>query len=129
MRKQTLRTDWRYRRGDIYMADLRSPQGSVQSGVRPVVVLQNNDGNYHCPTLIVAPLTTQLKKLNQPTHMVIRHRCLAAPSMIMLEQIITIDKSQVKSYLGHLSKQTMLKVDDYLTVSLDIHIPETLEAP
>jgi mRNA interferase MazF len=61
MRKREIRDGWVYRRGDIYMADLNPFKGSEQGGKRPVLVLQNNDGNIYCPTLIVAPLTTQLK--------------------------------------------------------------------
>ena len=59
--------DWIYRRGDIYLANLNPFKGSEQGGTRPVLVLQNNDGNYYCPTLIVAPITTKLKKLNMPS--------------------------------------------------------------
>ena len=61
-----MRPDWIYRRGDIYLANLNPFKGSEQGGTRPVLVLQNNDGNYYCPTLIVAPITTKLKKLNMP---------------------------------------------------------------
>lgn len=60
--------DWIFRRGDIYLANLNPFKGSEQGGTRPVLVLQNNDGNIYCPTLIVAPMTTQLKKTDLPTH-------------------------------------------------------------
>ena len=60
--------DWTYRRGDIYLADLNPFTGSEQGGTRPVLVLQNNDGNIYCPTLIIAPMTTKLKKQELPTH-------------------------------------------------------------
>ena len=122
--------NWNYRRGDIYLADLNTYVGSEQGGTRPVLVLQNNDGNFYCPTLIVAPMTTQLKKLNQPTHFLIKHnRALAAPSMVEFEQIKTIDKSRVMSYLGKLTREQLAQVDDYLKVSLGMYIPETVEAP
>ena len=75
--------DWIYRRGDIYLANLNPFKGSEQGGTRPVLVLQNNDGNYYCPTLIVAPITTKLKKLNMPTHCYFEKvRGLAEPSMV-----------------------------------------------
>ena len=77
--------DWIYRRGDIYLANLNPFKGSEQGGTRPVLVLQNNDGNYYCPTLIVAPITTKLKKLNMPTHCYFEKvRGLAEPSMVSL---------------------------------------------
>ena len=87
--------DWTYRRGDIYLANLNPFKGSEQGGTRPVLVLQNNDGNYYCPTLIIAPITTKLKKLNMPTHCYFEKvRGLAEPSMVSLEQIKTIGQMQ-----------------------------------
>ena len=93
-----LRPDWIYKRGDIYLANLNPFKGSEQGGTRPVLVLQNNDGNYYCPTLIVAPITTKLKKLNMPTHCCFEKvRGLDEPSMVSLEQIKTIDKGLSRS--------------------------------
>ena len=69
---QMLKKNWIYKRGDIYLADLSTPAGSVQGGVRPVINIQNNTGSFFGPTLIVIPLTTELKKLNQPTHYVLQ---------------------------------------------------------
>ncbi len=130
MRERKLRPDWHFRRGDIYMADLNPFKGSEQGGRRPVLLLQNNDGNYFSNTLIIAPMTTQLKKLDQPTHFLIRdNRALAAPSMVEFEQIKTIDKSRVISYIGKLTKEQMVEADDYIKVSLGMYIPETEEAP
>ena len=130
MREKKLRPDWHFRRGDIYMADLNPFKGSEQGGRRPVLLLQNNDGNYFSKTLIIAPMTTQLKKLDQPTHFLIRdNRALAAPSMVEFEQITTIDKSRVISYIGKLTKEQMVEADDYIKVSLGMYIPETEEAP
>ena len=101
-----------------------------KGGTRPVLVLQNNDGNFYCPTLIVAPMTTQIKKLNQPTHYLIKNnRALSAPSMVEFEQIKTIDKSRIKGYLGKLTKEQLGEIDDYLKISLGMYISETLEAP
>ena len=113
MRTRELRPGWFFRRGDIYLANLNPFTGSEQGGTRPVLVLQNNDGNFYCPTLIVAPMTTQIKKLNQPTHYLIK----------------TIDKSRIKGYLGKLTKEQLSEIDDYLKISLGMHIPETVEAP
>ena len=112
------------------MANLNPFAGSEQGGTRPVLVLQNNDGNLYCPTLIVAPMTTQLKKLNQPTHYLIKNNsALAAPSMVEFEQIKTIDKSRIKGYIGKLTKEQMMEIDDYLKVSLGIYIACAVEAP
>ena len=92
-----MKENWVYRRGDIYMANLNPFKGSEQGGTRPVLVLQNNTGNLFCPTLIVAPLTTQVnKKKDQPTHYLLSGvRGLPEDSVALLEQIKTIDKSRV----------------------------------
>ncbi len=112
------------------MANLNPVKGSEQGGIRPVLVLQNDDGNFHSPTLIVAPLTTQIKKTSLPTHYLIRYnRALAAPSMVSFEQIKTIDKQRIISYLGKLTREQVRDIDDYLKVSLGMNIPETVEAP
>lgn len=68
-----LKKDWNYRRGDIYLVDLGEHRGNIQGGVRPVINIQNNSGNFFGPTLIVVPLTTELKKLGQPTHYVMQY--------------------------------------------------------
>ena len=88
--------DWAYRRGDIYYADLNPVCGSEQGGLRPVVVIQNNIGNKHAPTLIVAMVTTKTtKKASLPTHYLIRNNdAFTEPSIVLLEQIRTILKSQ-----------------------------------
>lgn len=130
MRIKEIRPDWYFRRGDIYMVNLNPFIGSEQGGTRPVLVLQNNDGNYYCPTLIVAPMTTRLKKLNQPTHYLIKDNpALAAPSMVEFEQITTIDKSRIIGYIGKLTKEQMLEIEEYLKVSLGIYIACAVEAP
>ena len=104
-----MRPDWIYRRGDIYLANLNPFKGSEQGGTRPVLVLQNNDGNYYCPTLIV--------------------RGLAEPSMVSLEQIKTIDKCRIEKYLGKMTQEQMTKVEDAIRESLGMEIPESVEAP
>ena len=108
-----MKENWVYRRGDIYMANLNPFKGSEQGGTRPVLVLQNNTGNLFCPTLIVAPLTTQVnKKKDQPTHYLLSGvRGLPEDSVALLEQIKTIDKSRIISYLGKVSKEEMRGVD------------------
>ena len=127
---ETNRQDWHYRKGDIYKADLDAYRGSVQGGIRPVVVLQNNDGNYYCPTLIIAPITSKLKKLNQPTHLLIEgNKALEVPSIVLLEQIITVDKRRILDYLGKLSRSDLREIDDYVMTSLGITIPDAVTAP
>jgi len=129
-RVKKMHDGWVYRRGDIYLANLNPRRGSVQGGIRPVLVLQNNDGNYYSPTLIISPLTSQLKKVELPTHYQLpRSRALTKPSIIMFEQLHTIDKRMVLGYLGKLTEQQYREIDDFLRVSLDIHIPESVEAP
>ena len=108
-----LPNNWRYLRGDIYYADMESHIGSEQGGKRPVVVLQNNIGNRHSPTLIVATVTTRTeKKKNQPTHVLVESNpAFEEPSMILLEQIFTIDKSRIERFMGYASKAKMLCID------------------
>ena len=90
-----LRKDWNYRRGDIYLADLGEHRGNIQGGVRPGINIQNNSGNFFGPTLIVVPLTTELKKLGQPTHCVLeKQHGLNETSMSEAEQIVTINNDQ-----------------------------------
>ena len=111
-----------YRRGDILLADLGKPTGSVQGGCRPVVIIQNNIGNKHSPTLIVAPITSRTwKKSKQPTHYHLdKMNCLSESSMVLLEQITTIDKSCVKKYMGKLDKAQMKKDDYCIEISLGL---------
>ena len=125
-----IREDWVFRRGDIYLANLNPFTGSEQGGKRPVLVLQNNEGNYFSETLIIAPLTTKIKKMDMPTHCYIEEcRALEAPSVVMLEQIRTISKLRISKYLGKLDKKQMDMVADAAMTSLGIEIPEGMEAP
>ena len=91
-RRYRMKENWIYRRGDVYLANLDPYIGSEQGGTRPVVVLQNNTGNYYCPTLIVAPITSKAgKKPSQPTHYYAeRIHGLELPGMVLLEQIKTM---------------------------------------
>ena len=101
-----LRNNWSYRRGDIYLADLGEHRGHIQGGIRPVINIQNNSGSFFGPTLIVVPLTTELKKLKQPTHYVLnKQHGLNEPSMSVAEQIVTINKGQIIKYLGRTSQK------------------------
>ena len=126
-----LRPDWIYKRGDVYWADLNPFFGSEQGGTRPVLVLQNDAGNFFSPTLIVAPMSSQVdKRTDLPTHIVLEQvRGLDGPSLIMLEQLKTIDKRRVRSYAGKLTKEQMAAVEAALTGTLGIYITEAVEAP
>ena len=96
-----MKENWVYRRGDLYLANLGVPVGSKQGGVRPVVVLQNDVGNYYAPTITIAPLTSKIeKKRKQPTHFFLRKaKGLAKPSMVLAEQLDTCDKICVIRYV------------------------------
>ena len=125
-----MRKNWVYRRGDIYIANLNPFRGSEQGGTRPVLVLQNNDGNFYCPTLIVAPLSSKLKKTNLPTHFLLKKgHGLYTDSIVELEQIKTIDKSRVQRYIGKITPEQMSGVEDAIRESLGMEIPECVEAP
>lgn len=126
-----MKEDWVYRRGDIYLADLNPYFGSEQGGVRPVLVLQNNTGNFYCPTLIVAPLTSRKrKKPNQPTHYHLNDvKGMDCASIVLLEQITTIDKRRIRSYLGRISREQMDGINQAIEISLGLYISEDVEAP
>ena len=103
-----MRKNWVYRRGDIYIANLNPFKGSEQGGTRPVLVLQNNDGNFYCPTLIVAPLSSKLKKPNLPTHFhLMKGQELMTNSSVDLEQIKTIDKCRIQQYICNITPEQM----------------------
>ncbi len=110
------------KRGDIYYADLRPVVGSEQGGIRPVLVIQNDVGNVHSPTVIVAAITSRLHKTQLPTHIHLDSRScdLIKDSMILLEQIRTIDKQRMKSPICHLDNETMERVDKALRISLSL---------
>ena len=133
MRKRELHEGWVFKRGDIYLANLNPFKGSEQGGTRPVLLLQNNAGNHFSTTLIVAPLTSKLKKDKLPTHYVVsagKKLQLNDESMVELEQIKTIDKLRILFYIGKVEAGDMKNVDEILKVSLGIeNIPEDVEAP
>ena len=105
------------RRGDIYQADLNPVFGSEQGGYRPVLVIQNNRGNKYSPTVIVAAITSRLKT-KLPTHVSLRNiKGLDKNSVVLLEQVRTIDKKRLDNYIGTLTKEQMQKIDKALRTS------------
>lgn len=125
-----LREDWIFRRGDIYLAGLEPHIGFVQNGTRPVIVLQNNCGNFFAPTLIVAPLSSNIhKKRDLPTHYYLESDATPYPSLVLLEQITTIDKRQIKKYMGKVDRLQMEEIRECIEKSLGLYIPEEMEAP
>ena len=107
-------------RGEIYYADLSPVIGSEQGGYRPVLILQNNKGNKYSTTVIVAPISSRVTKNDLPTHVIIEPIFLEKKSVILLEQIRTIDKKRIDERLGCLSSDTMEKVNIAIKTSLDI---------
>ena len=108
------------KRGEVYYADLNPVVGSEQGGVRPVVVLQNDVGNKYSPTVIAAATTSRLYKAQLPTHIEIAKENSPLPknSVVLLEQIRTIDKSRIKEKIGELPADVMRKIEDALLLSL-----------
>ena len=111
------------KRGDIYYADLSPVVGSEQGGIRPVLIRQNDVGNRYSPTVICAAITSRMNKAKLPTHIEIdSRRCqIMKDSVILLEQIRTIDKQRLKDMIGHLDKERMRSVDEAIRVSLALH--------
>lgn len=108
-------------RGDIYYARLNPVEGSEQGGVRPVLVIQNNKGNKHGSTVIVAPITAKGKKYYLPTHVKLPKKTdLPQRSMVLLEQIRTLDKRRLREYVGHTQEAEMKKIDQGIRASLAI---------
>ena len=107
------------KRGDIYYADLSPVVGSEQGGIRPVLIVQNDIGNKYSPTVIAAAITSQKDKSNLPTHIKVNaENCgLAKDSIVLLEQVRTIDKRRLKERMGRLDEWTMTAVNDAITVS------------
>lgn len=114
------------KRGELYYADLSPVVGSEQGGVRPVLIVQNDIGNRYSPTIIVSCLTSQINKARLPTHIEVSAARFNIPkdSVILLEQIRTIDKRRLKEPIGALDAEMMKKVDKSLSISLGF-IPET----
>ncbi|MHA8110661.1 type II toxin-antitoxin system PemK/MazF family toxin [Lactobacillaceae bacterium Melli_B4] len=114
------RTD--VKRGDIFYADLSPVVGSEQGGVRPVLIIQNNIGNHYSPTVIVAAITARISKPKMPTHVGIKanQSDIEKDSVILLEQIRTIDKQRLNDRVAHLNKYLMKKVDTALQLSVGL---------
>jgi mRNA interferase MazF len=112
----------RVRRGEIYFADLSPVVGSEQGGVRPVLILQNDVGNQHSPTVIVAAITTRVQKKRLPTHVLLTkvETPLAHNSVILLEQVRTIDKQRLQDRIAKIGPQRMKEVDRALKISLGL---------
>ena len=111
------------KRGDVYYADLRPVVGSEQGGIRPVLIIQNDVGNRHSPTIIVAAITSKMNKAKLPTHIELpaERYHMVKDSVILLEQLRTIDKLRLKDRICHLDSTIMQKVDHALLISLALH--------
>lgn len=111
------------KRGDVFYADLSPVVGSEQGGVRPVVVIQNNVGNKYSPTVIAAAITSQTNKTDLPTHAKITSEIkLPKNSVVLLEQIRTIDKKRLRDKVGRLNDKNMKRVNKALLLSIGIEI-------
>ena len=111
------------KRGDIFYADLRPVVGSEQGGIRPVLIIQNNVGNRHSPTVICAAITSKMNKAKLPTHIEIDASAygIEKDSVILLEQLRTIDKKRLRDKVCHLDREILRKVERALLISLDLN--------
>ena len=111
--------DTNVRRGDIFYADLSPVVGSEQGGTRPVLIIQNDMGNRHSPTVIAAAITSQTGKARLPTHISLSGRSvgLSKDSIVLLEQVRTIDKRRLREHMGHVDDALMNQVDNAIAVS------------
>ena len=121
-----MKENWNYRRGDIYLVDLGTNVGSEQGGCRPVLLLQNDVGNHFSPTLIVAPISSRYwKKLKQPTHSLIEGiKNLSSPSVVLTEQLLTIDKVRVMKFIGKVPEEQMQSINKAVKISLGLEQPQ-----
>lgn len=119
-----MKADWVFRRGDIYLANLGRPEGSRQGGVRPVVLLQNDVGNFYSPTVTLAPLTSQKKKPMKTHYKIKQARGLVKPSTVLAEQMATYDKSCIIRYLGKVNSGQMRGIDEAVKAQLGYYISE-----
>lgn len=119
-----------YHRGDVFMADLGDVYGSEQGGKRPVVILQNNTGCYFSPAVTIVPITTRLKKPGLASHYILRKSSfLRGYSMVLAEQIRTIDKHRLLSYMGRMSNKDLAGVAKAVEAHLGFDLPDSIEAP
>ena len=114
--------DTTVKRGDIFYADLSPVVGSEQGGTRPVLIVQNDTGNKHSPTVIAAAITSQTNKAKLPTHIELSGRSvgLTKDSVVLLEQIRTIDKLRLREHMGRLDEGMMSRIDDAIAVSFGL---------
>lgn len=119
--------DMTVKRGDIFYADLSPVVGSEQGGTRPVLIVQNDMGNRHSPTVIAAAITSQMNKAKLPTHIELtgRNVGLTKDSVVLLEQIRTIDKRRLREHMGRLDAAKMNQVDNAIAVSFGLPKSET----
>lgn len=110
------------KRGDIYYADLSPVVGSEQGGIRPVLIIQNDVGNKYSPTVIATAITSQINKAKMPTHIELEANeyGLSRDSVVLAEQIRTIDKQRLKEKIGHLDDERMSKVNEALEISFGL---------
>ena len=112
------------RRGDLFYADLNPVVGSEQGGIRPVLVIQNDVGNHFSPTVVAAAITSRKAKNSLPTHILLENvPGLAPASLLLLEQLRTIDRKRLRGYIGRISKEKMLEIDAALAISVGIGYP------
>ena len=112
------------RRGDLFYAELNPVVGSEQGGIRPVLVIQNDVGNHFSPTVVAAAITSRKAKNSLPTHILLENvPGLAPTSLLLLEQLRTIDRKRLRGYIGRISKEKMLEVDAALAISIGIGYP------
>lgn len=108
------------KRNEIYYADLSPIVGSEQGGIRPVLVIQNDTGNKYSPTTIVAAITSRQNKAKLPTHIEITEDVFEKNSIVLLEQIRTVDKRRLKEYVGKLDNRTMDRVNEAISISVGL---------
>ena len=111
------------KRGEVFYADLSPVVGSEQGGVRPVLIVQNDVGNRHSPTVIAAAITSQTGKARLPTHIELSAKTYGLPkdSVVLLEQIRTLDKRRLREHMGRLDEAQMQRVDNAIAVSFGLH--------
>ena len=111
-----------FKRGDLYYADLSPVVGSEQGGIRPVLIIQNDVGNKYSPTVIVAAVTSQINKAKLPTHIELSAENYGLPkdSVVLLEQVRTLDKRRLKEKIGTLDNMKMRKIENAILISLGL---------
>ena len=119
------------RRGDVYYADLRPVVGSEQGGIRPVLIVQNDVGNKHSPTIICAAITSKMNKAKLPTHIELNAKVydMDKDSVVLLEQLRTIDKKRLGHYVGRLNRTHLRQLNQALATSIDLKYPKKGRKP